>query len=205
MDVYAVPGIKSSGTSPNTCLSGAWCRAWPVQTLPWAVSRITLRFPSPNGYQSLLTTLFGFARCAHRKSRSRNRGDGRHGHTHCRALSSKSRTNRDQRPSRAGYRQWLKGVMELQTETAGIRWSFIENVKIDPVSRTKSTIFHAKKAASMSCPKGLHTVDFAYRCIPMWGNSLPRFARVNRRLAPLSEPLQGGPDRGGDYRTGRAA
>ncbi|MAG64902.1 MAG: bifunctional GTP diphosphokinase/guanosine-3',5'-bis(diphosphate) 3'-diphosphatase, partial [Pseudomonadales bacterium] len=88
----------------------------------------------------------------------------------------------------ARTRQWLKSVLELQ-QNAGNSLEFIENVKID-LFPDEVYIF-TPKGRIMELPKGSTPVDFAYAVHTDIGNSCIA-CRVNRRLAPLSEPLESG-------------
>ncbi|MNZ64487.1 Bifunctional (p)ppGpp synthase/hydrolase SpoT [compost metagenome] len=90
--------------------------------------------------------------------------------------------------TRARARQWVKGVLELQ-QRAGNSLEFIENVKID-LFPDEVYIF-TPKGRIMELPKGSTAVDFAYAVHTDVGNSCIA-CRINRRLAPLSEPLQSG-------------
>jgi guanosine-3',5'-bis(diphosphate) 3'-pyrophosphohydrolase len=85
-------------------------------------------------------------------------------------------------------REWVQSLLEMQERT-GNSLEFIENVKID-LFPDEVYVF-TPKGAIMELPQGSTPVDFAYavhtdvgaRCVA---------ARINRRLAPLSEPLQSG-------------
>ncbi len=88
----------------------------------------------------------------------------------------------------ARARQWVKGVLELQ-QRAGNSLEFIENVKID-LFPDEVYVF-TPKGRIMELPKGSTAVDFAYAVHTDVGNSCIA-CRINRRLAPLSEPLQSG-------------
>ncbi len=82
----------------------------------------------------------------------------------------------------------MKGVLELQ-QRAGNSLEFIENVKID-LFPDEVYVF-TPKGRIMELPKGSTAVDFAYAVHTDVGNSCIA-CRINRRLAPLSEPLQSG-------------
>ncbi|MGK9527222.1 TGS domain-containing protein, partial [Salmonella enterica subsp. enterica] len=66
---------------------------------------------------------------------------------------------------------------------------FIESVKID-LFPDEVYVF-TPKGRIMELPKGSTAVDFAYAVHTDVGNSCIA-CRINRRLAPLSEPLQSG-------------
>ncbi|MEM1143815.1 MAG: RelA/SpoT family protein [Pseudomonadota bacterium] len=90
--------------------------------------------------------------------------------------------------SHARARQWVQGLLEMQ-ERAGNSLEFIENVKID-LFPDEIYVF-TPKGHIMELPRGATAVDFAYSVHTELGNSCVA-CRINRRLAPLSEPLQSG-------------
>ena len=96
----------------------------------------------------------------------------------------------DEQPkgTHARARQWVKGVLEMQ-QRAGNSLEFIESVKID-LFPDEVYVF-TPKGRIMELPKGSTAVDFAYAVHTDVGNSCIA-CRINRRLAPLSEPLQSG-------------
>lgn len=90
--------------------------------------------------------------------------------------------------SHARARQWVQGLLEMQ-QRAGNSLEFIENVKID-LFPDEIYVF-TPKGHIMELPKGATAVDFAYAVHTELGNSCVA-CRINRRLAPLSEPLESG-------------
>ncbi len=90
--------------------------------------------------------------------------------------------------SHARARQWVQGLLEMQ-QRAGDSLEFIENVKID-LFPDEIYVF-TPKGRIMELPRGATAVDFAYGVHTELGNSCVA-CRINRRLAPLSEPLQSG-------------
>jgi guanosine-3',5'-bis(diphosphate) 3'-pyrophosphohydrolase len=90
--------------------------------------------------------------------------------------------------SHARARQWVQGLLEMQ-QRAGNSLEFIENVKID-LFPDEIYVF-TPKGHIMELPRGATAVDFAYAVHTELGNSCVA-CRINRRLAPLSEPLQSG-------------
>jgi (p)ppGpp synthase/HD superfamily hydrolase len=90
--------------------------------------------------------------------------------------------------SHARARQWVQGLLEMQ-QRAGNSLEFIENVKID-LFPDEIYIF-TPKGSIMELPRGATAVDFAYAVHTELGNTCVA-CRINRRLAPLSEPLQSG-------------
>ena len=146
-----------------------------------------IAIPKANGYQSLHTTLFGMhgvpieiqIRTAEMEELANN-GIAAHW-----VYKSKDEVING---NHARTRQWLKGVLELQ-QRAGNSLEFIENVKID-LFPDEVYIF-TPKGRIMELPKGSTPVDFAYAVHTDVGNSCIA-CRINRRLAPLSEPLESG-------------
>jgi (p)ppGpp synthase/HD superfamily hydrolase len=90
--------------------------------------------------------------------------------------------------SHARARQWVQGLLEMQ-QRAGNSLEFIENVKID-LFPDEVYVF-SPKGDILELPRGATAVDFAYAVHTDVGNSCVA-CRINRRLAPLSEPLQSG-------------
>ncbi|MAB25950.1 MAG: bifunctional GTP diphosphokinase/guanosine-3',5'-bis(diphosphate) 3'-diphosphatase [Pseudomonadales bacterium] len=146
-----------------------------------------IAIPKANGYQSLHTTLFGMHGVpieiqirTEEMEELANSGIAAHW-----VYKSKDDVING---NHARTRQWLKSVLELQ-QNAGNSLEFIENVKID-LFPDEVYIF-TPKGRIMELPKGSTPVDFAYAVHTDVGNSCIA-CRVNRRLAPLSEPLQSG-------------
>ncbi|MCY1282022.1 Bifunctional (p)ppGpp synthase/hydrolase SpoT [compost metagenome] len=147
-----------------------------------------IAIPKANGYQSLHTTLFGMHGVpieiqirTREMEEMANHGIAAH-------WLYKSADDESFKGTRARARQWVKGVLELQ-QRAGNSLEFIENVKID-LFPDEVYIF-TPKGRIMELPKGSTPVDFAYAVHTDVGNSCIA-CRINRRLAPLSEPLQSG-------------
>jgi guanosine-3',5'-bis(diphosphate) 3'-pyrophosphohydrolase len=82
----------------------------------------------------------------------------------------------------------VNGLLELQ-KSAGNSLEFIENVKIDLFP--DEIYLFTPKGSIFELPTGSTAVDFAYAIHTDVGNSCVA-CRINRRLAPLSEPLQSG-------------
>ncbi len=146
-----------------------------------------IAIPKANGYQSLHTSLFGM-----------------HGvpiEIQIRTEEMEAMANNgiaahwlyktgDESPSNAHMRarEWVNGLLELQ-KSAGNSLEFIEHVKID-LFPDEIYVFTPKGSISQ-LPAGSTAVDFAYSIHTDVGNSCVA-CRINRRLAPLSEPLQSG-------------
>ncbi|MDF3932464.1 bifunctional GTP diphosphokinase/guanosine-3',5'-bis pyrophosphate 3'-pyrophosphohydrolase [Pseudomonas citronellolis] len=147
-----------------------------------------IAIPKANGYQSLHTTLFGMHGVpieiqirTREMEEMANHGIAAH-------WLYKSSEEESQKGTHARARQWVKGILELQ-QRAGNSLEFIENVKID-LFPDEVYVF-TPKGRIMELPKGSTAVDFAYAVHTDVGNSCIA-CRINRRLAPLSEPLQSG-------------
>ncbi|PZP21868.1 RelA/SpoT family protein, partial [Pseudomonas kuykendallii] len=100
----------------------------------------------------------------------------------------KSSDDEQPKGTHARARQWVKGVLEMQ-QRAGNSLEFIESVKID-LFPDEVYVF-TPKGRIMELPKGSTAVDFAYAVHTDVGNSCIA-CRINRRLAPLSQPLESG-------------
>jgi GTP diphosphokinase / guanosine-3',5'-bis(diphosphate) 3'-diphosphatase len=149
-----------------------------------------IAIPKSNGYQSLHTVLFGIngipieiqIRTQEMEDMANN---GIAAHWMYKAGKDRSEQLSG---SHRRAREWVQSLLEMQERT-GNSLEFIENVKID-LFPDEVYVF-TPKGAIMELPQGSTPVDFAYavhtdvgaRCVA---------ARINRRLAPLSEPLQSG-------------
>lgn len=146
-----------------------------------------IAIPKANGYQSLHTTLFGMhgvpieiqIRTEEMEAMANN-GIAAHW------LYKSS----DDLPTNAHLRarEWVSGLLEMQKH-AGNSLEFIEHVKID-LFPDEIYVF-TPKGMILELPTGSTAVDFAYAVHTDVGNSCVA-CRINRRLAPLSEPLQSG-------------
>ena len=183
MDVYAFRIIVDT---PDTCYRVLGAVHGRYKPFPGRFKDY-IAIPKANGYQSLHTTLFGLHGVpieiqirTQEMEELANNGIAAH-------WAYKSREDVIN-GNHARTRQWLKGVMELQ-ERAGSSLEFIENVKID-LFPDEVYIF-TPKGRIMELPKGSTPIDFAYAVHTDVGNSCIA-CRINRRLAPLSEPLESG-------------
>src|SRR5690554_267292 len=146
-----------------------------------------IAIPKVNGYQSLHTTLFGMhgvpieiqIRTEEMEAMANN-GIAAHW------LYKSS----DDRPSQSHFRvrQWVQDLLEMQKQ-AGNSLEFIEHVKTD-LFPDEIYVF-TPRGEILELPAGSTPVDFAYAVHTDVGNSCVA-CRINRRLAPLSEPLQSG-------------
>ena len=147
-----------------------------------------IAIPKANGYQSLHTVLKGMHGVpieiqirTREMEEMANNGIAAH-------WLYKSSDDEQPKGTHARARQWVKGVLEMQ-QRAGNSLEFIESVKID-LFPDEVYVF-TPKGRIMELPKGSTAVDFAYAVHTDVGNSCIA-CRINRRLAPLSEPLQSG-------------
>ena len=147
-----------------------------------------IAIPKANGYQSLHTTLFGMHGVpieiqirTREMEEMANNGIAAH-------WLYKSDSDEAPKGSHARARQWVKGVLEMQ-QRAGNSLEFIESVKID-LFPDEVYVF-TPKGRIMELPKGSTAVDFAYAAHTDVGNTCIA-CRINRRLAPLSQPLESG-------------
>jgi guanosine-3',5'-bis(diphosphate) 3'-pyrophosphohydrolase len=149
-----------------------------------------IAIPKGNGYQSLHTELFG-AKDITIEVQIRTREmdavamQGIAEHSYYKsggsdsdiALSSFNRA-----------RKWVQDLLEMQ-KRAGDSMEFIDNVKKD-LFPDEVYVF-TPKGRIYELPPGATAVDFAYAIHTDVGNSCIS-CRVNRRLVPLSEPLESG-------------
>lgn len=148
-----------------------------------------IAIPKANGYQSLHTALFG-ARGMTIEVQIRTRemdavaSQGIAEHSHYKVYG-------DSASAVGSYnraRKWVQGLLEMQRR-AGDSMEFIENVKKD-LFPDEVYVF-TPKGRILELPRGATPVDFAYAVHTDIGNSCVS-CRINRRLAPLSEPLESG-------------
>lgn len=146
-----------------------------------------IAIPKANGYQSLHTTLFGMHGVPIEiQIRTREMEELANNGIAAHWLYKSS--DDPAKASHARARQWVKGVLELQ-QRAGNSLEFIESVKID-LFPDEVYVF-TPKGRIMEMPKGSTAVDFAYAVHTDVGNACIA-CRINRRLAPLSQPLESG-------------
>lgn len=143
--------------------------------------------PKINGYQSLHTTLIGANGVPMEiQIRTREMEDMANHGIAAHWLYKTDETQSSQTHARA--RRWVKNLLEMQ-ERAGDSMEFIENVKID-LFPDEIYVF-TPKGQIMELPKGATPVDFAYAVHTDVGNACVG-CLVNRKLAPLSQPLNSG-------------
>lgn len=142
--------------------------------------------PKVNGYQSLHTTLFGMHVNIEIQIRTKEMEElanyGIAAHWQYKDESSIELANQ------VRIDQWLSGLKELR-ERADDSMEFIEHVKID-LFPDEIYVF-TPKGAILELPAGATAIDFAYCIHTDIGNACVA-CRINKKLAPLSEPLQSG-------------
>lgn len=149
-----------------------------------------IAIPKANGYQSLHTDLFGARDITIEIQIRTEEMDNIATH------GIASHTEYKEGEGEASYvngsynraRQWLQGLLEMQQQTND-SMEFIENVKFDLFA--DEVYIFTPKGRILELPKGATPVDFAYAVHTDVGNSCVS-CRINRRLAPLSTPLQSG-------------
>jgi len=147
-----------------------------------------IAIPKANGYQSLHTTLFGghgvpieIQIRTHEMEALASNGIAANWLYQAGSAGQASGQH-------ARARQWVKGLLELQ-QRAGNPLEFIESVKSDLFP--DEVYLFTPKGRIMELPRGATAVDFAYAVHTDIGNSCIA-CRINRRLAPLSQPLESG-------------
>ncbi|KAA0876170.1 RelA/SpoT family protein [Nitrincola tapanii] len=148
-----------------------------------------IAIPKANGYQSLHTDLFG-AKDITIEVQIRTRemdavaSQGIAEHSHYKMYG-------DSASAVGSYnraRKWVQGLLEMQ-QRAGDSMEFIDHVKKD-LFPDEVYVF-TPKGRILELPRGATPVDFAYAVHTDVGNSCVS-CRINRRLAPLSQPLESG-------------
>jgi guanosine-3',5'-bis(diphosphate) 3'-pyrophosphohydrolase len=130
----------------------------------------------------------GHARRAHRDP-DPHAGDGGHGQQrHRRALAVQERFGDGQRLPRARPRV---GQGPARDAAARRQQPRVHRERQDRPVPGRDLRVSRPRARSWSYPRGATAVDFAYAVHTELGNSCVA-CRINRRLAPLSEPLQSG-------------
>jgi GTP pyrophosphokinase/guanosine-3',5'-bis(diphosphate) 3'-pyrophosphohydrolase len=147
-----------------------------------------IAIPKANGYQSLHTVLFGpfgvpieVQIRTHDMDRIAEVGIAAH-------WLYKAGGERGSGSAQRRAREWLKGLLEIQQD-AGDSLEFLENVKVD-LFPDEVYVF-TPKGKIMILARGATAVDFAYAVHTDVGNHCVA-AKIDRRLAPLSTPLENG-------------
>jgi guanosine-3',5'-bis(diphosphate) 3'-pyrophosphohydrolase len=183
MDIYAFRIIVDS---VDTCYRVLGCIHSLYKPVPGEFKDY-IAIPKANGYQSLHTILMGMHGVPIEiQIRTREMEDMANNGIAAHWLSTSD--GQSANGSHARARQWVQGLLEMQ-QRAGNSLEFIESVKID-LFPDEIYIF-TPKGRILELPRGATAVDFAYAVHTDVGNGCVA-CRINRRLAPLSEPLQSG-------------
>ena len=183
MDIYAFRIIVDS---VDTCYRVLGCIHSLYKPVPGEFKDY-IAIPKANGYQSLHTVLMGMHGVPI-EIQIRTRDMEEMANNGIAAHWLYKSDGQSANGSHARARQWVQGLLEMQ-QRAGNSLEFIESVKID-LFPDEIYIF-SPKGRIMELPRGATAVDFAYAVHTDVGNSCVA-CRINRRLAPLSEPLQSG-------------
>ncbi|MGB1139955.1 MAG: bifunctional GTP diphosphokinase/guanosine-3',5'-bis pyrophosphate 3'-pyrophosphohydrolase [Halioglobus sp.] len=183
MDIFAFRIIVDS---VDTCYRVLGCIHSLYKPVPGEFKDY-IAIPKANGYQSLHTVLMGMhgvpievqIRTQEMEDMANN-GIAAHWLYKSDDLSANG--------SHTRAREWVQGLLEMQ-QRAGNSLEFIESVKID-LFPDEIYVF-TPKGRIMELPRRATAVDFAYAVHTDVGNSCVA-CRINRRLAPLSEPLESG-------------
>jgi guanosine-3',5'-bis(diphosphate) 3'-pyrophosphohydrolase len=183
MDIYAFRVIVDS---VDTCYRVLGCIHNLYKPVPGEFKDY-IAIPKANGYQSLHTVLMGMHGVPIEiQIRTREMEDMANNGiaAHWLYKSNGQSTN----GSHARAREWVQDLLEMQ-QRAGNSLEFIESVKID-LFPDEIYVF-TPKGRILELPRGATAVDFAYAVHTDVGNACVA-CRINRRVAPLSEPLQSG-------------
>ncbi|HHI76895.1 MAG TPA: TGS domain-containing protein, partial [Gammaproteobacteria bacterium] len=146
-----------------------------------------IAIPKANGYQSLHTVLFG-PNGIPIEVQIRTREMDRVAESGIAAHWLYKTGDQHSKSAQARAREWLKGILEMQ-KSAGNSLEFLEHVKAD-LFPDEIYVF-TPQGDIMELPRGATAVDFAYAVHTDIGNSCVA-AKIDRRLSPLSRPLQSG-------------
>ena len=183
MDIYAFRIIVDS---VDTCYRVLGCIHNLYKPVPGEFKDY-IAIPKANGYQSLHTVLMGMHGVPIEiQIRTREMEDMANNGIAAHWLYKSN--GQSANGSHARAREWVQGLLEMQ-QRAGNSLEFIESVKID-LFPDEIYVF-TPKGRILELPRGATPVDFAYAVHTDVGNSCVA-CRINRRLAPLSEPLQSG-------------
>ncbi|MBT4522054.1 MAG: bifunctional GTP diphosphokinase/guanosine-3',5'-bis pyrophosphate 3'-pyrophosphohydrolase [Halieaceae bacterium] len=183
MDIYAFRIIVSSVDTCYRVLGSIHSLYKPVP----GEFKDYIAIPKANGYQSLHTVLIGMHGVPIEiQIRTRDMEDMANKGIAAHWLYKSE--DQSASGSHARARLWVQGLLEMQ-QRAGNSLEFIENVKID-LFPDEIYVF-TPRGGILELPRGATPVDFAYAVHTDVGNNCVA-CRINRRLAPLSEPLQSG-------------
>jgi guanosine-3',5'-bis(diphosphate) 3'-pyrophosphohydrolase len=151
-----------------------------------------IAIPKNNGYQSLHTVLIGLHGVpievqirTQEMEEMANNGIAAHW---LYKSSAEHELDAESHSSHQRARQWVQSLLEMK-ERSGDSMEFIENVKIDLFP--DEVYLFTPRGEIKELPAGATPIDFAYAVHSDVGNRCVA-CRINRKLAPLSEPLQNG-------------
>ncbi len=148
-----------------------------------------IAIPKTNGYQSLHTVLFGpYGMPIEVQIRSEDMAKVADAGVAAHWLYKLGDADAASSSSHNRVREWMRGLLEMQKH-AGNPMDFLENFKTDMFP--DAVYVFTPKGRIMELPRGSTAVDFAYSVHSDVGNSCVA-AKIDRRLAPLSSPLQNG-------------
>ncbi len=183
MDIYAFRIIVDS---VDTCYRVLGCIHSLYKPVPGEFKDY-IAIPKANGYQSLHTVLMGMHGVpVEVQIRTQEMEDMANNGIAAHWLYKSDSQSANGSHTRA--REWVQGLLEMQ-QRAGNSLEFIESVKID-LFPDEIYVF-TPKGRILELPRRATAVDFAYAVHTDVGNHCVA-CRINRRLAPLSEPLQSG-------------
>jgi len=146
-----------------------------------------IAIPKVNGYQSLHTTLSGpYGVPIEVQIRTEEMDQVAENGIAAHWLYKSSQIAVDKAQGRA--REWIKELLDMQKST-GSSLEFIESVKIDLFP--DDVYVFTPEGDILELPKGATPVDFAYAIHSDIGDMCIA-AKIDRRLAPLSQPLKNG-------------
>ena len=183
MDIYAFRIIVNS---VDTCYRVLGCIHSMYKPRPGAFKDY-IAIPKANGYQSLHTVVMGMhgvpievqIRTQEMEDMANN-GIAAHWLYKSDGQSAKG--------SHTRAREWVQGLLVMQQQ-AGNSLEFIDSVKMD-LFPDEIYVF-TPKGRILELPRRATPVDFAYAVHTDVGNACVA-CRINRRLAPLSQPLESG-------------
>ena len=183
MDIYAFRIIVDS---VDTCYRVLGCIHSLYKPVPGEFKDY-IAIPKANGYQSLHTVLMGMHGVpVEVQIRTQEMEDMANNGIAAHWLYKSDGQSANGSHTRA--REWVQGLLEMQ-QRAGNSLEFIESVKID-LFPDEIYVF-TPKGRILELPRRATAVDFAYAVHTDVGSHCVA-CRINRRLAPLSEPLQSG-------------
>ena len=183
MDIYAFRIIVDS---VDTCYRVLGCIHSLYKPVPGEFKDY-IAIPKANGYQSLHTVLMGMHGVPIEvQIRTQEMEDMANNGIAAHWLYKSN--GQSPRGSHTRAREWVQGLLEMQ-QRAGNSLEFIESVKID-LFPDEIYVF-TPQGRILELPRRSTAVDFAYAVHTDVGNSCVA-CRINRQLAPLSEPLQSG-------------